>query len=317
MKTNNFIIIMVLSIFLSCGEDTKNEIKADIDTNDLAIAELIQIFPKTHSLNKNISKAFVDANSDSILSKIGLDSCLHADFGSGLSDDAPIGIPYIIVGKNQAKLEIKYTKYKTQSDTGKFPIPLDAPIENNGKGNAHVISIDINNGILYELFKAKSEKDKWSAASGARFDLKSDKFRRAGWISADFAGLPVFPCLVRYPEVEKGEIDHAIRFTLPRKQIYGGYVHPARHALRGNKNKYLLPFGAKLRLKADFDISGFSKNNRVILRALKKYGLILADIGLPMHISGAPNEAWDNDDLKELQRVKVSDFEVIKLGKIK
>ncbi len=315
MKQYNYLILIFLLIFFSCGEQNEDDIRIEVDTNDLASAELIRIFPETHSLNKNISRAFVDVNSDSILELIGLDSCLHADFGSGTRDDAPIGIPYVIVGKNQARFPMKYTKYKNQKDT--FPIPLNTPIENNGKGNAHVISIDVYNGMLYELFKAEPKDSFWNAVSGAEFDLKTAKFRKAGLMSADAAGLPIFPCLVRYPEVAKGEIDHAIRFTLPNEKIYSGYVHPARHSFRGSKNKNQLPFGAKLRLKADFDISGFSETNQVILKALKKYGLILADVGPTMCISGAPNEAWNNEDLKELEKVKVSDFEVVKLGKIK
>ncbi len=314
MKTQITYILIAIILLSSCGG--KDDVKPDIDIKDVASAESIQIFPPSHPINKDISNEPVDANSDAILSLIGLEKGLFPDFGSGEWEGSPIGIPYIVVGKNQPLININYLAYGDESDSGPFPIPLNAPIEGNGEGDAHVICINLNDGMLYELYDAEVSGNEWNAASGAKFNLNVEEYRPAGWTSADAAGLPIFPCLIRYPEVAKGEIDHAIRFTLPRLNIYEGYVHPARHLITGTTNSNQLPFGGRLRLKKSFDISGFSQTNQVILKALKKYGLILADLGSPMFISGAPHENWDNDDLKKLKNIKVSDFEVIKLGKI-
>ncbi|HFC53425.1 MAG TPA: hypothetical protein ENJ43_03225 [Gammaproteobacteria bacterium] len=283
----------------------------------------MEIFPPEHPLNRDISSDPVDPNSALILENIGLDTGLFCDFGSGTYEGSPIGIPYVVVGDGQKKVPVTFRgnnyddNYGDESDPGPFPIPLDAPVEGNGEGDAHVISVDVHNRMLYELYNAAQVGDGWQASSAAVFDLKQVSFRTDGWTSADAAGLPIFPLLVRYPEIEKGEIDHPLRFTILRSKIYEGYVHPARHLVTGGTGPELLPFGGRLRLKADFDISGFSPTNQIILRALKRYGLMLADVGSDMFISGAPHEGWDNDDLRELGRVKVSDFEVIQLGKIK
>ncbi len=314
MKLQILIFTLVVVLFLSCNE-SKDVARPVVDASNLASAELLQIFPAKHSLNKNISQALIDANSDAILEFIGLNTGLTVNFGSGETDGVPVGIPYTLVGENEDSVNIKYSVYVSQSDTGALPIPIDAPIE--GNGNSRVIVVDVFNSMLYELAGAKVVNGEWNASAGAKFNIATGRARREGWISADAAGLPIFPCLVRYPEVETGVIDHAIRFTLPQKNIYAGYVFPARHNLQGTTNKNQLPFGAKLKLKADFDISGFSKTNQVILKAMQTYGLILADVGKSMQISGAPSEKWNNEDLKELNKVKVSDFEVVKLGKIR
>ncbi len=304
--------LFILLIIVACN---KKSINSDIKNIDEV--EKIEIFPANHPLNQDISKADISPNSEKILQNIGLDKGLFADFGSGEWNGAPIGIPYIVVGKNQKPIEINYTEYGDESDPGPFPIPLTAPVEGNGQGDAHVLCVDIDRGMLYELFSAKAKNNDWNAGSGAKFDLNKIEYRPAGWTSADAAGLPIFPCLVRYPEIKiNKEIDHVIRFTLPRNKIYEGYVSPARHLVSGGKAPNLLPFGAKLRLKANFDISGFSKTNQIILKAMKKYGIILADVGSSMYISGAPNENWNNDDLKNLKKVKVSDFDVINFGNI-
>ncbi len=308
------VVILVMGLYFACNE-TPDVVQPVIDPNDVANAELLTIFPETNSLNKKISRALVDANSDSILKYIGLDSGLVVNFGRDTAENKPFGIPYTLVGKDEDSVAIKYRSYVSQSDTGPLPIPLDAPIECNAK--ARVIVVDVYNAMLYELAGARVEDTIWSASSGAKFDLKTGRLRKAGWISADAAGLPIFPCLVRYPEVETGEIDHVIRFTLPIENILAGHVHPARHSIESKKLKYQLPLGAKLRLKEDFDISGFSETNKIILKALKTYGLILADVGKCMRVSGSPSSKWNNADLKELNKVKVSDFEVVKLGKIK
>ena len=288
-----------------------------------ASIEDMQIFPTTHPLNKDISSMPVDENSDIILDNIGRSVGLHADFGSGLWEGAPIGIPYVVVNNSQAKVPITYRQndyddnYGDESDPGPFPIPLDAPVEGNGEGDSHVISVDVENGMLYELYNASRTSDGWGASSGAKFDLKTEAYRTKGWTSADAAGLPIWPLLVRYDEIKsKGVIDHAIRFTLNNSKIYRGYVHPARHRTPRSVADNLLPYGGRLRLKASFDISNFSATNKVILTAMKKYGLILADGGSSMYISGSPNEQWDNDDLHELGDITVDDFEVVELGTI-
>ena len=314
-KLNLFFVLVLITAAIGCKN---NDCCAPplVDAGDIASAELIQIFPISHPLNKDITSDPIDQNSDAILNLIGLNEGLFADFGSGTWEGVPIGIPYVVIGEGQSLININYVLYGDESDPGPFPIPLNAPIEGNGEGDAHVLCVDVHNGMLYELYDSEVNGNSWNAASGAKYNLNAEEYRPAGWTSADAAGLPIFPCLIRYPEVERGEIDHAIRFTLRRSAIYEGYIHPARHLVSGTTNSNQLPFGGRLRLKADFDISGFSATNQVILKALKKYGLILADVGSDMFISGAPHDSWDNDDLKDLGAVKVSDFEVIELGEV-
>lgn len=314
MKSKSFILAFFIVVGLCSCKKTDNQIITD--AGDIASAEEIQIFPPSHPLNKDITNDPVDPNSSAILNNIGLDRGLFADFGSGTWEGAPIGIPYVVVGNDQPLVEINYVLYEDESDPGPFPIPLNAPIEGNGQGDAHVLCVDVSNHMLYELYDSELNNGVWNAGSGAKFNLSAIEYRPDGWTSADAAGLPIFPCLVRYPEIEKGEIDHAIRFTLTRSAIYEGYIRPANHLVSGTSNSDQLPFGGRLRLKADFDITGFSATNQVILTALKKYGLILADVGSSMFISGAPHDAWDNDDLKSLGAVKVSDFEVIEMGEV-
>ncbi|WP_273566603.1 hypothetical protein [Maribacter halichondriae] len=285
--------------------------------------EEITIFPQNHPLHDDVLGASVDDNSDAILEHIGLQTNIFADFGSGTYQGEPIGIPYVSVGSDQPKVPIVFRgngtdgNYGHQSEKGPFPIPLDAPVEAAFVGDGHVISVDVDNGMLYELYNAQQVGNGWEASSAAVFNLNTVEFRPEGWTSADAAGLPIFPLLIRYSEVASGEIDHPIRFTLSRNKIYEGYIHPARHSIQGEVGNHLLPFGARLRLKDDFDISGFSQENQVILRALKKYGLILADVGVDMYLKGDPNENWNNADLRELKTIKVENFEVVEMGQIK
>ncbi|MBL6447287.1 hypothetical protein JMN32_13290 [Fulvivirga sp. 29W222] len=317
-------LLLILSPFLfSCSDDDGDQ-PGDNNSKSLSDAEHIATFPASHPLNEDVSTKNVDANSSVILNNIGLSVGLFPDFGSGTYEGKPIGIPYTVVSEKQTATPITYRandydgNYGDESDEGPFPIPPDAPIEGNGEGDSHVISVDVDNGMLYELYNASRSSNGWEASSGAVFYLNQIEYRPATWTSADAAGLPIFPLLVRHPEIEEnGEIDHAIRFTLPKSKIYGGYVHPARHKVSDLTGNELLPFGAKLRLKADYDISGYSETNQAILQAMKKYGLILADVGSSMFISGAPHEEWDNDDLKGLRNVKVSDFEVVEMGEVK
>lgn len=286
----------------------------------LADAENIVIFPADNPWNQDVSGALVDPNSAQIIANFS-SSKLKADFGSGLWDNAPIGIPYTVVCSSQPKVTVTFRansndgNYGSESDPGPYPIPSNAPIEGNGQGDSHVLVVDKDNKMLYELYNASYTNGQWQASSGAIFNLASDVLRPDGWTSADAAGLPIFPGLVRYEEVLKGAIDHAIRFTLQSANVKpNSYIAPARHGVGSSGGQYSLPFGAKIRLKANFNISGYSANLQIILTAMKKYGLILADIGSNMYISGAPDERWNNDDLQKLGQIAASNFEVVKMN---
>ncbi|HFB98593.1 MAG TPA: hypothetical protein ENJ62_05590, partial [Bryobacterales bacterium] len=229
---------------------------------------------------------------------------------------SPIGIPFVVVNGDEPARPATFL-YDDESDPGGYRVPLDAPIEGGPQsdGDRHAIALDRDNCILYELYRAFPQPDgSWRADSGAIFDLRAHWLRPAGWTSADAAGLPILTGLVRYEEVAAGEIRHAIRFTAP--QTRRAYVWPARHyASRLTEARYP-PMGQRFRLRADFDISGFSQEAQVILRALKKYGMILADNGSAWYISGAPDERWDNDALRDLRRVRGADFEAVDVSSL-
>lgn len=324
---NKVSLLLITLLLIQCKSDDKKNTPAPAK-NECADANIESwtFFTPDNPWNLDISNAPVDENSDLIINNIG-DVGLKADFGSGLYEGVPIGIPYVTVCGNQAKVEIFHRgnsydgNYESESDLGPFPIPLNAPIEGNGvEGDKHVIAVDVENKILYELYNATRGTNRWEASTSAMFDLKTNYFRTDGWTSADAAGLPIFPGLVRYDEVASGVIDHPIRFTLQTSKIYQGYVHPARHKITGGasgKNPNQAPFGIRMRLKSSVDISQFSASNQVILTAMKKYGIILADIGSSLFISGAPDERWNNEDLLELGQIRASDFEVIEMGTIK
>lgn len=284
-----------------------------------ADAETIAIFPADNAWNKDISASPVDPYNTQIIAGLG-SYTVKADFGSGLWEGSPIGIPYVVVCGSQEKIPVTFRgtsyddNYGDESDKGPYAIPLNAPIEGNGTGDAHVIAVDKENKILYELYNASVNGNHWEASSGAIFDLKSNALRTEGWTSADAAGLPIFPGLVRYDEIAKGEIDHPIRFTLTKPNVKPAYIAPARHKVNSTGGQYSLPFGARIRLKSSFDISSYSATNQIILKAMKKYGLILADIGSNLYITGAPDDRWNNDDLRQLGKVKGSDFEVVKFN---
>lgn len=285
-----------------------------------ADAENIQIFPAGNAWNLDISGSPIDPYNTQIIAGFA-SNAVKADFGSGLWDGAPIGIPYTVVCGNQTKYAVTFRansyddNYGDESDAGPYAIPLNTPIEGNGQGDSHVIAIDKENKILYELYNASVNNGHWEASSGAIFDLKTNTLRPDGWTSADAAGLPIFPGLVRYEEIVKGVIDHPIRFTLASSKVMPAYIHPARHKVNSTGGQFSsLPFGARIRLKAGFNTSGFSETNKIILAAMKKYGLILADIGSNLYITGAPDERWDNDDLQKLGQVHGSDFEVVKFN---
>ena len=277
-----------------------------------------QVFPFDNAWNQDISSSPVDPNSANLIAGMGLATGLHPDFGT-VWNGAPNGIPYIVVSGSQTPVTINFTAFGSQSDPGPYPVPSNAPVEGgpNGTGDRHVLVIDRDNWKLYEMYRAfpVSNGASWNCDSGAVFDLSSNALRPAGWTSADAAGLPIFPGLVRYDEVfEQQEIKHAIRFTAQITRR--AYVLPARHWASTNTSVDRPPMGMRVRLKASVDISGYSPAMQVILRALKKYGMILADNGSNWFISGAPDPRWDDDDLNTLKSIKGSDFEVVKMDNI-
>jgi hypothetical protein len=277
-----------------------------------------QLFPFDNAWNQDISMSPVDPNSNNLIAGMGLATSLHPDFGT-VWDGAPNGIPYIVVAGNQAPVPITFTAFGAQSDPGPYPVPAGAPIEGgpSGTGDRHVLVIDRDNWKLYEMYRAFPVNNgaSWNADSGAVFDLNSNALRPAGWTSADAAGLPIFPGLVRYVEVfEQQEIRHAIRFTAQITRR--AYVAPARHWASTNTSVDRPPMGMRVRLKASVDISGYSPAMQVILRGLKKYGMILADNGSNWFISGAPDPRWNDNELNTLKGIKGSDFEVVKMENV-
>ena len=268
------------------------------------------VFPADNIWNTPVDQLPVSSSSSAWVTTIGSTKTLHADFGSGLYDGAPIGIPFITVPGTQAKYPVSFT-YASESDPGPYAIPLNAPIEGGSQstGDRHAIAIDTDNCILYELYAAYPQSASWTAGSGAIFNLLSSALRPSGWTSTDAAGLPIFPGLFRYDEIAAGEIRHALRFTVPQTQ--NTFVWPARHYASSLTGTQYPPMGARFRLRAGFDISSFSAANQVILRALKRYGMMLADNGSAWYISGAPDSRWNNDDLHNLGTLKGSDFEAV------
>ena len=268
------------------------------------------VLPADNIWNTPVDQLPVSASSAAWVATIGAARTAHPDFGSGLYDGAPMGIPYVTVPGTQVKYPASFD-YADESDKGPYAIPLNAPIEggSTSTGDRHALSIDTTNCILYELYAAYPQAASWIAGSGAIFNLLSNALRPSGWTSTDAAGLPVFPGLVRYDEVAAGEIPHAIRFTVPQTQR--AFVWPARHFASSLTGAQYPPMGARFRLRAGFDINSFSSANQVILRALKKYGMILADNGSAWYLSGAPDSRWNNDDLHNLGLLKGSDFEAV------
>jgi hypothetical protein len=269
-------------------------------------------FPADNAWNTDISGAAVDARSSTLIASCGLRN-LHPDFGTTYNG-APNGIPYVVVRAGQPKVPVTFD-YDDESDPGPYPIPPNAPIEGgaSGSGDRHVIVVDLDAWKLYELFDAHPQNGgaSWRAGSGAVFDLGSNALRPAGWTSADAAGLPIFPGLVRYDEVvEQGAINHALRFTCPRTRR--AYVAPARHYASSDTSSALPPMGMRVRLKAGFDTTSYPRNVRVILRAMMKHGMLLADNGSGWYVSGAPDSRWDDDELGALKRVPSSAFEVVR-----
>jgi hypothetical protein len=274
-----------------------------------------QVFPADNALNEEVASLPESPNSQAYVESIGLSAHLHPDFGN----NPAYGIPYEIVGPEQPKVPVKFGAYKSESDPGPYPIPTDAAIEGGGtkgKGDKHVLVVQEGSCIDYELYKAarKAKTGGWKAASGAVFDLRSDALRPEGWTSADAAGLPIFPLLARYQEVASGAIDHALRVTVPQSQR--GYIHPATHFASASSDPSLPPMGLRLRLSAGYSLAGYSGQALVILQALKRYGLIVADNGSPWYITGAPSPGWDEASLEQIKQVPGSAFEAVETGPI-
>jgi hypothetical protein len=264
------------------------------------------VFPADNAWNRDVSHEPVDPNSDAYIS--ALPGNLHPDFGSGRYGD--YGIPFTVVAREQPLAPIHFTAYGDESDPGPYPVPRDARVE--GGGDRHVLVVQRGACKLYELFGAQRSADGWNADSGATFYLRSNRLRPAGWTSADAAGLPIFPGLARADQANAGAIHHALRFTVRRTQR--AYVDPARHFASSDTNPALGPMGLRFRLRAGYDIGGFHGQALAILRALRTYGMIVADNGSNWYISGAPDPRWDDDDLDQLKRVPGSAFEVVRPG---
>ena len=286
------------------------------DASRLPGAPACPVFPKTNVWNKRVDRLPVAANSHAIVSAVGLDRYVHADFGSGLWDGGPIGIPITVVGRRQAKSRVRF-EYADESDRGPYPIPRGVRIEGgrNADGDRHAILVDRNACRLYELFALRGRPGAWRAGSGAIWNLGSNRLRPAGWTSADAAGLPILPGLARWSEVKRGVIDHALRVTVERTRR--AYVYPGRHYASDERDPSLPPMGLRFRLRGDFDISGFPRQARVVLTALKRYGMIVADNGSSWYVSGAPSPYWSNDQLHTLHRVTGSDFVVVDTSKLR
>lgn len=274
-------------------------------------------FPDDNPWNVPIDTAQVDPNSAILVNTIGPDRNLHPDFGANYNG-GPFGIPYMVVPGSQARVPLTFY-YSGESDPGPYPIPPDAPIEGGASstGDRHVLIIDRDGLKLYETYDSHPRNGgaTWDCGSGAIFNLTSNAVRPSGWTSADAAGLPIFPGLVRYDEVVlRGEIRHALRFTVSRTRR--AYVYPARHFASSSTDPSLAPMGMRVRLKASFDISGYPTSAQVILRALKKYGMIVADNGSDWFLSGAPDARWNDTELNTLKNVHGRDFEVVRMGQI-
>jgi hypothetical protein len=276
------------------------------------------VFPASNVWNQRVDNLPVAKNSATLIRSIGLDSPVHPDFGSGLYDGQKIGIPYVVVsGKTTPKFRVAFD-YADESDKGPYPIPSTVPIEgdpNPGDGDRHALIVDKDTCTLYELYALHRQGSGWAAGSGAIWKLGSNALRPAGWTSADAAGLPILPGLARYDEVAAGAIDHALRFTAARTR--DTYIYPARHEASSSSDPSLPPMGLRVRLKADFSTGGFPPQARIVLEALKRYGMILADNGSPWYISGAPDPGWSNDQLHTLDRVQGSDFEVVDTSRLR
>jgi hypothetical protein len=278
------------------------------------------VFPATSVWNQPVNKLPVAANSATLIRSIGLDTSVHADFGSGLYDGSKIGIPYVVVhGKKTPRSKVVFD-YADESDKGPYPIPASVPIEgapaHANDGDRHALIVDEDSCTLYELYALRRTSSGWSAGSGAIFNLGSNALRPAGWTSADAAGLPIFPGLARWDgDASTGVIRHALRFTA--EQTRKAYIYPARHYASNSTDPSLPPMGLRVRLKASIDISKLPPQARIVAQALKTYGMILADNGSSWYVTGAPSPHWSNDQLHALGTLTGADFEVVDTSKLR
>lgn len=273
------------------------------------------VFPADNIWNVPVNTLPLDPRSADYIARIGATAHVHPDFGT-MWAGAPNGIPYVVVPGNQPQVPIEF-RWPDESDPGPYPIPTDAPIEGgpNGTGDRHVLALDGEHCMLYEMYRSFPTPDgSWHADSGAKYNLFSHVLRPAGWTSADAAGLPILPGLVRYDETMSGEIRHAIRFTAPSTQR--AYVWPARHYASSITDPTYPPMGQRFRLRADYPLAGFPFEAQVILQAMKTYGIILADNGSAWYISGAPDPRWSDDNLATLSAVHGSDFEAVDVSSL-
>jgi hypothetical protein len=271
------------------------------------------VFPASNPWNQRVDRLPVAANSDAIIRSIGPDETMHADFGSGLWEGGPIGIPITVVGRHSKTRSVRVAfEYADESNRGPYPIPSNVKIEGGRQsdGDRHAVIVDRDNCRLYELFALyPTPGGGWRAGSGAIWNLRSNRLRPAGWTSADAAGLPILPGLARYDEVARGKIDHALRFTVRRTRR--AYVYPARHYASDSNDPSLPPMGLRLRLKASYPTTGFPRQARIVLEALKRYGMLVADNGSDWYVTGAPDPRWSNEQLHTLHRVPGSAFAVV------
>jgi hypothetical protein len=268
------------------------------------------LFPAGFSTNQRVDSLPVAPDSAAIVRSIGLDGSLKADFGSGLWEGGPIGIPYDVVSRRTQRSRVGFD-YAEESDRVRYPIPPGVRIEGgpDADGDRHALLVDRSRCRLYELYALRKENGRWRAGSGATWSLRRPRIRPAGWTSADAAGLPILPLLARYPEVRRGRITHALRMTV--SETRRAFVFPARHFASSSTDPALPRMGERLRLKATVDIAGLPRQARVVARAMQRYGLIVADNGSDWYVSGAPHPRWDNDQLQQLRRLRGSDFEVV------
>jgi hypothetical protein len=287
-----------------------------------------QVFPPEHALNTRIDSLPVHPNSDNFITSIGANTALHPDFGTAWDDGGTLrqmGIPCNVVGADQPKVPITWTLYGNESDPGPWPIPQNPSIETvfdwreTDDGDRHMLIIDSSARILYETGNVYGNEDgtEWDGGCGAVFDLASCALRTDEWTSADAAGLPIFPLLIRYDEVERaleggGELPHAIRFTVQRSQR--AYIWPARHYASSSTDQNRPPMGLRFRLKADYNVSGYSLRMQVVLRTFKKYGIIVADNGSSWYFQGTHDDRWDDEEISTLKRLRGSDFEAVDIS---
>jgi len=283
------------------------------DASRLPGAPRCPVFPRDSAWNQRVDRLPVAAGSARIVASIGLERGLHPDFGSGRYAGRPIGIPYDVVSRRTRRSRVSF-EYAGEFDRRRYPMPRGVHIEGGAgaDGDRHAILVDRDACRLYELFALERAGTRWRAGSGATWSLRSNRLRPRGWTSADAAGLPILPGLARYDEVRSGRIDHALRFTVSRTRR--AFVFPARHFASSLTDPALPRMGERLRLRRDYPLARLPRQARVVARALKEYGMLVADNGSDWYVSGAPSPGWDNDALRSLGGIRGADFEVVETG---